>query len=359
MTAISLQEEAAGLDHEEVVVRRGRHTGLPIIVAVHSTARGRAIGGCRLWRYPQWTDGLADALRLSAGMTDKCAAAGIRYGGGKAVVALPPGQPLGAAQRRDLLHDVGEVVEDLGGRYATGPDVGTAPEDMAVIGERTAHVFCRPRERGGSGDSSPHTATGVVAALQVVCAHLDGRASLAGRRLALVGLGHVGSLLARELVAAGATLITADADPARRTLAEELGAEWVSPDEALTAEVDVLIPAALGGQLTDNVVSRLRCAAIAGPANNQLAHDGIAASLHDRGVVWAPDYVVSAGGVVYATAREIERRGHGDALARVHAIGTNLAEILTAARRENRSPHHTARALIRARLAAAGARSAG
>ncbi|MCI2420586.1 Glu/Leu/Phe/Val dehydrogenase family protein [Saccharopolyspora sp. K220] len=342
--------QASRFEHEEVVVRRGQRSGLPIIVAIHSTARGPAIGGCRFWQYPHWTDGLTDALRLSAGMTDKCAAAGIRQGGGKTVVALPPGQVLDPAARRDILHDVGDAIDNLGGRYTTGPDVGTTPDDMATIGERTTSVFCRPRELGGSGDSSPRTATGVLAALQALCAHLDGRATLDGRRISLVGLGHVGTLLARELAAAGAKLLIADIDTTRRVVAAELGAEWTSPEHALTAEVDVLIPAALGGQLTDDLVPRLRCAAIAGPANNQLANESVADLLHSRGITWAPDYLVSAGGILYATASEIDRLGHDQAVERVRTIGANLTAVLDAARHGNCSPHHAARARIHALL---------
>ncbi|PSK95351.1 leucine dehydrogenase [Murinocardiopsis flavida] len=338
------------LEHEDVVVRRGRRSGVPIIVAVHSTERGQAIGGCRFWRYRHWTDGLADALRLSAGMTDKCAAAGMDHGGGKTVVPLPPGHVLDAAGRRDLLHDVGDVIDGLHGRYATGPDVGTTPDDMATIGERTTNVFCRPRELGGSGDSSPHTATGVMVALRALCAHIDGSPALDGRRIGLVGLGHVGTLLARELAAAGATLTVSDTDPARREVAEQLGAEWTSPEQALTAELDVLVPAALGGQLTEDLVPRLRCAAIAGPANNQLAHEGIAELLHARGIIWAPDYLVSAGGILYATATERDRLGHDQAIERVHGIGASLTTILDSAQEERCSQHRATRARIRARL---------
>ncbi|MEU7875076.1 Glu/Leu/Phe/Val dehydrogenase dimerization domain-containing protein, partial [Dactylosporangium sp. NPDC049140] len=162
------------MEHERIVIRRGPRSGRPIIVAVHSTALGPALGGCRLKEYDTWEHGLADALRLSAAMTAKCAVAGLDHGGGKTVVALPRGAGL---DRTAVLHDVGDVIEELGGAYATGPDVGTGPDDMAVIGARTRHVFCRP---DASGDSSPATATGVMAALRV----------LGGDRFAVIGLGH-------------------------------------------------------------------------------------------------------------------------------------------------------------------------
>jgi glutamate dehydrogenase/leucine dehydrogenase len=328
-------------EHEQVVIRRGDRTGLTIIIAIHSTARGPGLGGCRLWQYPDWRDGLTDALRLAAGMTDKCAVAGLPYGGGKTVV-VAGGEP---ADRRAVMHDVGDVIESLGGRYVTGPDAGTGPADMDLIAERTRHVFCRTAERGGSGDSSPATAVGVLEAIRAVCADLFGSADLAGRRVAVVGLGHVGGILARELAAGGAHLVVADIDPAKRALAGQLGAVWVAPDEALAAPVDVLVPAALGGALTAEVVPRLRCAAVVGPANNQLADASVADRLHERGIVWAPDYAVSAGGVIYATASELEGLPADQALARVRGIGDTLARILGAARRGGMPPHRAARNL--------------
>ena len=162
--------------HERLAVERGPESGFPIIVAVHSTVLGQAIGGCRVATYPDWRDGVADALRLSAAMTEKAALAGLPHGGGKTVIALPPG----AVKSPAALRDAGALIESLGGGYATGPDVGTGPDDMVTIGERTRHVFCRPPEAGGSGDSSPATAAGTIAALRAVLAHRFGDASPAG-----------------------------------------------------------------------------------------------------------------------------------------------------------------------------------
>jgi leucine dehydrogenase len=345
---------AGTFGHEQVIVRGGSRSGLPLIAAVHSTALGQALGGCRLWHYADWRDGFADALRLSEAMTDKCALAGLAHGGGKTVVALPPGYILTAADRRAVMHDVGDLIESLGGRYATGPDAGTGPADMDLIHERTAHVFCRPREHGGSGDSSPATAAGVLAALRATCDWLSGSPDLAGRRIAVVGLGHVGSRLARSLAATGADLVLADVDPAKKTLAGEVGGAWVGPDQALTAEVDVLVPAALGGAITRALVPRLACAAIVGPANNQLADDDLAEELHRRGILWAPDYLVSAGGVISATAQELHRETPRQALDRVEHIGDTLAEVLAAARRDGMTPHRAALRIARRRTTSAG-----
>ena len=342
-------------DHEHVLIRTGPRSGLPVIVAVHSSVLGQAVGGCRLWHYADWRDGLDDALRLSAGMTAKCAVAGLANGGGKTVVAMPEGFALTPARRRAVLDDVADAITALDGRYATGPDVGTAPADMAVIGERTPHVFCRPVEQGGSGDSSPHTATGTLAALRAVSRHVHGTPALAGRRVAVVGLGNVGERVARLLHDEGARLLLSDIDPAKRALRAELGAGWRHPEQALTADVDIVVPAALGGVLTEQLVPNLRCAAVAGPANNQLATPAVAGLLHDRGITWVPDHVAGAGGVVYALTVELHKGTVDDARARVEAIEHTVTELLTAARRDGGTPAQAAQELARRRLADSGA----
>ena len=354
--------------HEQVRVVTGRRSGLPVIVAVHSTALGRAIGGCRLARYPGWRDGLADALRLSAAMTDKCAVAGLPHGGGKTVIAVPPGLTLDPDLRRAALHDTGDAIASLDGAYATGPDVGTGPADMDLLATRTPHVFCRPTTSGGSGDSSPATATGTLTALHTLTTTIplltstkaEGEAGsagdpgrLAGRRFSVIGLGHVGGLVARGLAADGAELVVTDVDDSKRALAEELGATWVTPDRALRAEVDVLVPAALGGLLTPDTVPLLRCLAVAGPANNQLDGPATADLLHGRGIVWAPDFVVSAGGIIHATAVELLGETPNQALARVTGIGDTLAALLATATATGTTPLTAARSLAQQRIAAA------
>jgi len=327
-----------GMEHERVIIERGGRSGLPIIVAVHSTALGQAIGGCRLAAYPDWRDGLTDALRLSAAMSDKCALAGLPNGGGKTVVALSPGQVLGDAARRDVLHDVGDVIAGLGGAYATGPDMGTGPDDMVTIAERTPYAFCRPTGAGGSGDSSEHTALGVLASLAAMSDW-----SLGSRTFAILGLGRVGAHLLRMLAEAGATCVVGDIDEDRRTLADKYGATWAAPQDCLTADVDVLIPAATGGLLTPATVPTLRCAAVAGPANNQLDEPATADLLHERGILWAPDIVVSAGGIVHATAVELHHETSEQATTRVRAIGDTLAEVLRTARATGTTPAAAAR----------------
>ncbi|MDH6223789.1 Glu/Leu/Phe/Val dehydrogenase family protein [Streptomyces sp. MJP52] len=343
------------MHHEQVVIHTGERSGLPVMVAIHSTALGPAAGGLRLWHYPDWRDGLADALRLSAAMTAKFAVAGLPGGGGKTVVVLPGRGELDPRRRRDVLRDVADVIASLGGRYATGPDVGTGPDDMALIGETTPYVFCRPARLGGSGDSSPHTARGSLAALRAVGRRLYGTASMKGLRLAVMGLGRVGAGLARLLAAEGAALTVTDIDPAGRGIADELGALWCPPDGILAADVDILVPAALGSVLTAQTVPELRCRAVVGPANNQLASPDVADLLHHRGIVWVPDHVVSAGGVINAVSTELHRVGADRAQARVLAIGTTVDELLDTAHRHGRTPARAAEELALRRLRGASA----
>jgi leucine dehydrogenase len=325
---------------EDVRIARGPRTGQTIIISVDSTRRGPALGGCRIRSYPSWRDGLTDALRLSAAMTEKAAHAGLACGGGKTVVALDPASAdeFTGPRRSELLADIASLVDGFGGRYFTGPDIGSTPEDMVEIGRHTPWVLCRPESAGGSGDSSGPTASGVIASIEAVRKQILDADPLNSLSFSLIGLGHVGALVGAQLAAAGARLIVTDVDPSRRALAESWGATWVEPDQALRAEVDVVIPAAVGGILTPATVPTLRCRAIAGPANNQLDDAGTAARLHERGISWAPDTVVSAGGIIFASARELRHASREDAEREVRAIGHRLGEILAGARARGTSP---------------------
>src|ERR671934_2498518 len=204
------------LDHEELVIRRGRRSGLYTIVAVHSTALGPALGGCRMWRYESSADGARDALRLSRAMTFKSAACGLDVGGGKGVICLEPGRAPTGKARRDVLLDFADTVNVLEGSYITAEDVGTSATDMAVIAEGTKWVTGLGRKRGGSGDPSPYTAMGVEAAMRACCESVFGSADLKGRTVAVVGAGRVGSQLAKRLAKADARLVVADIDESRR-----------------------------------------------------------------------------------------------------------------------------------------------
>jgi leucine dehydrogenase len=305
-----------------------------------------------MWRYEDTRAGLRDALRLSRAMTFKSAAAGLPLGGGKGVIMLRAGDPpLDDERRRDALLDFGDAVDALGGRYVTAEDVGTSDGDMTVIAERTDHVAGLSVERGGSGDPSPWTALGVEAAIRVTCEVLWGTRALTGRTIAVIGLGHVGGALARGLAEGGASLLLADVVEEKRALADALGAVWADPAEALRARVDVVAPCALGGVLNEASVPELRCRAVAGAANNQLATDAIADALHARGILWTPDFVANAGGIINIGV-ELEPEGYdpGRARERVLAVGYTVRTLLAAAERDGITPLAAAMALARERL---------
>jgi leucine dehydrogenase len=286
-------------------------------------------------------------------MTYKSAVAGLPLGGGKGVIMLPAGAPLLApARRRDALLDFGDAVAQLGGRYITAEDVGTSDGDMTVIAERTEHVAGLARERGGSGDPSPWTALGVETAIRVAAERLWGSPDLTGRSVAVIGLGNVGGTLARLLAAAGATLTVADVAPGKRVLADELSATWAAPADALRADVDIVAPCALGGVLDHDSVPDLRCRAVAGAANNQLASDDIADALRARGILWTPDFVANAGGIINI-AVELEPDGYdaARARARVLEIGDTLRTVFELSDAEDVTPLAAAQQIASRRLA--------
>jgi leucine dehydrogenase len=329
--------EPVVLDHERVVIERGRSSRLPIIVAVHSTALGSAVGGCRMWPYPDWREALQDALRLSEAMSLKCAAAGMEHGGGKTVIALPPDVELTAQRREAVMEDLGDIVEGLGGSYYVGEDVGTGPDDILVVRRQTRWT-ARPRPAGAGPSGPAPTAIGVLEALRATVRQAFGTSDLGGRRYAVVGLGHVGEPLARLLAAEGASLAVSDIDERHRATARELRADWLEPDDALFADVDVLVPAALGGVFSAASVPRLHCAAIAGPANNQLVDRAVAEALAARGILWAPDFIVNAGGVVFEVGVALDALSDEAALERVRRVGARLQRVFEQAEARGVTP---------------------
>ena len=346
---------AASLDHEQLLVRRGRRSGVYTVIAVHSTRLGPALGGCRLHAYPHLSAAVADALRLSSAMTLKAAAAGLDLGGGKGVICLPPAEPAPTGmRRREILLDFADAVAALDGAYVTAEDVGTSADDMVVVAERTPHVTGLPRSRGGSGDPSPVTAEGVEAALRASSHEVFGSRDLAGRSVAIVGTGHVGSALARRLAAAGAELVLADVDPAApRALSDLPGARWATPEQALVAEVDVLAPCALGGIIDDRSAAGLRCPIVCGAANNQLAEERLADELAGRGILYAPDFVVNAGGLINISLERGGAYDPGRAHAAVGAIESLLERIFRMAEFAGITPLAAARRIADQRLSAA------
>ena len=343
--------------HERVEVITGRRSGLFLTVALHSSVLGSALGGARLWSYPHWSDALGDALRLSAAMTLKNAAAGLDAGGGKAVLMLEPGTVLDAERRRAAFLDLGDAVESLHGLYRTAEDVGSTTEDMLVVSERTDHVVGLPEAGGGSGEPAGPTSLGVYESLRATLQRVVGSPDVEGRRITISGLGQVGSRLAVRLAAEGAVLSVTDVNPAKRDLALDLGAEWILPGEEHLIPADVFVPAGIGGLLTDEVIDALDARAVCGPANNPLASRSGADRLAGRGILYAPDFVVNAGGVIYLTMAA-EGAGRSAIDERVRGIGDTLRLILRDAALTGTTPLAAAEELAAARIAAAPASAA-
>ncbi len=333
--------------HEKVLIVTGERSGLSIIVAVHSTTLGQALGGARLWQYATWTDALADALRLSAAMTLKNAAAGLARGGGKSVIYLPLGTVLSTAEKRAVMLDLGDAIESLNGAYMTAEDVGTSAELMAVVAERTRHVCGLPAATGGVGEPAEATAAGVYASIESTLGAVFDSREVRGRHIVISGLGQVGGRLARALSAAGATLTVTDINPDKRALAEELGASWVPVADAHRVPADIFSPCGLGGVLTREVIAELNVLGVCGAANNQLATPAAAALLDARGILWAPDFVVNAGGVIYLSMASEPNADRDEVSARVASIGTVVTQIFADARLE-----HTTTLAAAERLAA-------
>jgi leucine dehydrogenase len=282
-------------------------------------------------------------------MTFKAAAAGLDLGGGKGVVCTAEDRPPDGPLRRAVLLDFGDLVDSLGGRYVTAEDVGTGAADMAVIAERTPHVVGLPRGQGGSGDPSPITARGVLAAIRACLDHRFGATSLSGRRVCVIGAGHVGSHLARLLTVGGASVAVSDIDPERRCLAEELDAEWVEPEDATTLSSDVLAPCALGGAVDEENVDALRCRIVCGAANNVLADEALADRLRQRGILYAPDFIANSGGLISVYA-ELNGLGRPEVVRLVEGLGTSLRRIFEDAEAEGVTPLTSARRLALRRL---------
>ena len=323
--------------HELLLVRRGKRTGAHAIIAVHSTALGPALGGCRLWRHEDLQAAIDDALRLSRAMTLKAAAARLPLGGGKAVIFPPAGFDTQGRLRRELLRDFADAVNMLDGLYITAEDVGTTAADMHVLAGYTRHVGGAPAADGGSGDPGEFTAAGVKAAMRACCCSRFGSADLRGRSICVVGLGHVGEPLARRLDRAGAALILSDIDDSKRALAAELGGLWREPAQALRADVDVLAPCALGGVIDESLALELQAQIVCGSANNQLAGEGVADLLAARGVLYAPDFIVNSGGLINVSL-ELSGYDRELALRRVAEIEDVLAGILAHAEEAQLTP---------------------
>ena len=339
--------------HERLLITTGARSGLMISIAIHSTKLGQALGGARVWHYANWTDAVADALRLSAAMTLKNAAAGLNLGGGKSVIYLPMGTVLTGEQKRLAMLDLGDAIESLNDAYMTAEDVGTSAEMMAIVAERTANVCGLPADKGGVGEPADATAAGVYASILATLDALFGSREVAGRHIVISGLGQVGGRLATALAEAGATLTVSDVNLAKRELADKLGATWVPVDGVHRVEADLFVPCGLGEVLTSRVISELNVLGVVGAANNQLARALGAAELDARGILWAPDFVVNAGGVIYLALAAKPGADLAMIAARVDAIGGTIATIFTDARTQGITTLAAAERLAAARLDAA------
>ena len=342
--------------HEQVVLVADRAAGLRAVIAIHSTALGPSLGGVRFWRYATEDEAFRDVLALSEAMTWKASLAGLHQGGGKAVVLLDdPDAPHPAAMLRAL----GRAIDELGGRYLAAEDVGASTADMDALAAVTPWVTGVRAAAGGSGDPSPVTAVGVLAACRAVARALDGPdATLAGRRLAIQGAGKVGAHLARLGTEAGMAVTIADRLDARaRAVAAATGAHAVSAGEVLTAACDILAPCALGGVLDQRSVERLACRAVCGAANNQLAGPGIDDLLARRGILYVPDFLANAGGIINL-AEEFTGYSASRAMQRAAAIEDTADAVLAEAARSGATPERVAltRAQTRVRVDGAGHR---
>jgi leucine dehydrogenase len=340
--------------HEQVVFVADAPSGLQAIIAVHSTALGPSLGGIRFWRYASERDAVVDVLRLSEAMSLKAAAAGLHQGGGKAVVLWDePDAPRSDA----LLQAMGRAIDELGGRYIAAEDVGATPHDMQVIASETPWVT-GIEGPGGSGDPSPMTAYGLVCAMGAVLEELDGRPTLAGKRIVVDGVGHVGSHLARLLAEAGARVAIADVNPERvDVLMREIDAEELPIERVLEETCDILAPCALGAALNEKTIPRLACRAVCGAANNQLAEPADDDALATRGILYAPDFVVNAGGIINL-AEEFVGYDQVNARKRTAQIADTVRRVFALAREEGIPPGRAADQLARRRIAeeAAGRR---
>ncbi|MEI8134602.1 MAG: Glu/Leu/Phe/Val dehydrogenase [bacterium] len=336
-------------DHEQVVFCSDKASGLKAIIAVHNTTLGPALGGARMWTYVSDADALNDVLRLSRGMTYKAAAAGLNLGGGKAVIIGDPH----TQKTEQLFRAFGRFIEGLGGRYITAEDVGTSVNDMVHIFHETKYVTGIPFELGGSGDPSPVTAYGSFCGIKA-CANVRyGNDSLEGKRIVIQGAGHVASVLAKHLCDAGAKVFITDiyADKANH-VAKETGATVISPEEVFDTACDIFAPAALGGVINDASIAKLKCDIIAGPANNQLAdEEKHSKELATRGILYAPDYVINAGGLINV-ASELEGYSQTRALRQAENIYNTLKKVLTRSSELGITTNEAANHVVEERLAA-------
>jgi leucine dehydrogenase len=338
-------------DGESVIFRFDRKTDCWIIIAIHSTQLGPAIGGTRMKPYPNVEAALMDAMRLARGMTYKWAAAGIDGGGGKAVITAS--SDLNAQVRQDILRRFGGYIQQLKGFFLTGPDLGTTSEDMDIIAEQgDPYVFCKTPASGGTGNPGIFTARGVFTSIQVAAEKLFGDSDLAGKHILLQGVGSVGGELVKLLLEARAEVRFSDVnEDAIRDFRDEFGLQYISPDLIYDTSCDIFVPCAVGGILNEKTIPRLHCKAIAGAANNQLAKPEDAGRLEKRQILYVPDFISNSGGIIGVISMETKGMSRKDAEGQiVRLIKTNLLRVFERSEKEGISTDEAAQHLARERL---------
>jgi leucine dehydrogenase len=324
-------ENMISLDHENLVFCNNSEVGLRAIIGIHNTTLGPALGGTRMWPFASEEEAITDVLRLSRGMTYKAAAAGLNLGGGKAVIIADPKKD----KSEELFRAFGRFVESLGGRYITAEDVGTSVEDMEYVYMETKHVTGITTALGGSGDPSPVTAFGVYHGMKAAVLEKLGKDSLKGLKIAVQGVGHVGYYLVEYIVKEGASVIVTDIDKEKvDKVVSEFSVKAVDTESIYDEEVEIFSPCALGAIINDDTIPRLKCQIIAGGANNQLKAEHHGLELEKREILYAPDYVINAGGLINVSI-ELEGYNRDRALRRAGQIYDRLLEVFAIAKEEN------------------------
>ena len=340
---MEITEKNTNTDHEKVLIGRDAASGYHGIIAIHSTALGPAVGGTRFWHYASEEEALTDALRLSHGMTYKNALAGLPLGGGKSIILSNNV----TTNREEILRTHGRFVNTLNGRYITAEDVGTSPEDMEIVRSETSYVAGL---LGRSGDPSPFTARGVFRAIQASSKFLRDTDDLAGVTVAIQGCGHVGYNLAKLLHEAGAKLIVSDVNEKNKLrVVNDFGAEMVRPEEIFSVEADVFAPCALGGVINDQTIPKLKVRMVAGAANNQLLEARHGEMLRERNILYAPDYVANAGGILNGSTELLNWKPE-DAQRKINEIYDTVLRIYESAKTQGLTTNKAADQLAKERL---------
>jgi leucine dehydrogenase len=346
---MELFESIHASGHEQIVFCNNSEVGLKAIIAIHNTTLGPALGGLRMWPYGSEQEALDDVLRLSRGMTYKAAVSGLNLGGGKAVIIGDPRQHKSEA----LFRAFGKFIDTLNGRYITAEDVGIDVNDMEFIFQETENVVGVHQAHGGSGDPSPYTAYGSIQGIKAALQKVYGNEELGPRSFAVQGTGHVGLHLVKQLREEGAKVFVCDIMQDSVADAVELGAEAVSTEDIYDLDVDVFAPSALGAVINEDTIPRLKCKIVAGPANNQLANNEAGNELEKRGILYAPDYAVNAGGLMNVSI-EFEGWNHERALRMTRTIYYNVSRIFKIAERDGIPTWQAADRMAEERIATLG-----